>query len=264
MKAVKPVSLALGALGLGVMVFSYFMRDSDPATQGMPFPEITSDARQEGLPNAMTSADPTSGLNSVKTGPSPALTQPENDGREIPPLEYSLETRIELMQARRPDQSFDPVAVDQAVQQPAAWSVDPAVAESLGLDDEERYDGREFIRFSPLKLESMMPGDEMEIPLDQENATFNMVVDSVEVFPDGNVAWRGHLKDFPAENQISFTRGIDLTVGNITLPDKQFTVQAQGEKGWVVNSFTLFKGGDEHMFPVDDNGEDSSPQRTTN
>ena len=143
------------------------------------------------------------------------------------------------MQARRPDQSL--IGGGRSGCATTGCVVGrPAVAESLGLDDEERYDGREFIRFSPLKLESMMPGDEMEIPLDQENATFNMVVDSVEVFPDGNVAWRGHFKDFPAENQVSFTRGIDLTVGNITLPDKQFTVQAQGEKaGWLTASRSL-------------------------
>ena len=49
-------------------------------------------------------------------------------------------------------------------------------------------------------------------------------------------------KDFPEENQVSFTRGQDLTVGSIAVPDKQFTLQAQNELGWVVNSFTLFKG----------------------
>lgn len=261
MKSIKSFALTIGTVAVGVALFVYFTEvdvvDSDAVTA----PAVASTVK---LPAANLSVT-TQSVSTVSTPPAQTeqvdLSSVPGMNADVVTESYDLQTRIDQMQARREGQHFDQEAIKNAVQQRAAWEVDPAIADNLGLDDQERYDGREFIRFSPLKLESLMPGDEMEIPLAQQNATYQMVVDKVQVQANGNVSWYGHLKDFPMENQVSFTRGKDLTVGSIAVPDKQFTLQAQGGMGWVVNSYTLFKGKDEHLYP-EDGGEHGGHQHS--
>lgn len=255
MKSIRPLALTIGAVTVGMTLLAHFTEFNLHGSNDRSTSSISS------VVNSSSINNPAANNRVTKEAASTASTQKDNAAQkaDLPIASegnkgvvtegYTLQARVDQMQARRNGQHFDPDAIKSAVQQPSAWQVDPSVADSLGLDDQERYDGREFIRFSPLKLESLMPGDEMEIPVAQQNATYQMVVDNVQVHDDGNVSWTGHLKDFPLENQVSFTRGKDLTVGSITVPDKQFTLQAHGEMGWVVNSFTLFKGGDEHLFP---------------
>lgn len=265
MKSLKPFALTISAVAVGVALFAHFtefdVMDSNAFSASSAATAVNNSATNKGVTTQSVSAATTV---AAQNKPVDLPTEPEMD-KDVATDGYTLQARIDQMQARRVDQQFDPEAIKNAVNQPAAWEADPSIADNLGLDDQERYDGREFIRFSPLKLESLMPGDEMEIPLAQQNATYQMVVDNVQVHPDGNVSWYGHLKDFPLENQVSFTRGKDLTVGSIAVPDKQFTLQAHGEMGWVVNSYTLFKGKDEHLFPEEGDehgGHDHSHQHS--
>src|SRR5690606_32926926 len=74
-------------------------------------------------------------------------------------------SRFDEIRARRDGLHLDPEALLAAMHQPTAWTVDESQAEGLPLTDEERHDGREFIRFSPLKVETLVPGDVMEIPI---------------------------------------------------------------------------------------------------
>ncbi|MBU6952577.1 hypothetical protein [Hahella sp. HN01] len=159
----------------------------------------------------------------------------------------SIEFRMTEIEARRDGRAFDQEEVVRAMWEPSAWKSDDGIADQLELSDADRFDGREFIRFSPMKLESLMPGDEMEVPVLPQNATYQMVVDRVESHGDGNVTWYGHLKDFEQDNQVSFTRGENLTYGGVTTPEGLYVVEARGDKGWIVNSGTLFKGEDLHV-----------------
>lgn len=249
MKSLKKATLALGSLSLAITLVVAISK----IAQDSPKIAITPESEMSNSPSAVAAGGSTSAsVVSTRVPPSsnvPVKSPQNKNNTAIANESELLASRMDQMQTRRLGTHFNADEVKAAMAQPSAWQTDPSVADTLNLDEGERYDGREFIRFSPIKLESLVPGDVMEIPLAQQNATYQMVVDSVQVHDDGNVTWYGHLKDFPEENQVSFTRGQDLTVGSIAVPDKQFTLQAQNELGWVVNSFTLFKGGDEHLFP---------------
>ncbi len=158
-------------------------------------------------------------------------------------------SRFDEIRARRDGLHLDPEALLAAMHQPTAWTVDESQAEGLPLTDEERHDGREFIRFSPLKVETLVPGDVIEIPIWQANANYRMQVDRVEAHGDGNVTWYGHLKEFERDNQVTITRGESLTYGGITTPDALYVLEARGEKGWIADSGTLFKGEEVPVEP---------------
>ncbi|WKB50584.1 hypothetical protein [Eleftheria terrae] len=165
----------------------------------------------------------------------------------------TLATRLTEMAARRDGNSIDPAEALAAMQQPAAWQDDPSVAAQLPLSNEERTDGRSFMRFNPLKLETLMPGDTLDIPIKQANATYRMVVESVESHGDGSVTWTGKLRDFPQQNQVTLTQALGggdrkgLTHGGVTTPDESYVLQVYDNVGWMATSASLFKiRGDEH------------------
>ncbi|MES2819345.1 MAG: hypothetical protein V4812_10220 [Pseudomonadota bacterium] len=172
----------------------------------------------------------------------------------------TLDMRLTEMQARRNGEPFDAKQALAALQQPSAWQADDSVAEQLQLSAEERYDGRSFIRFNALKVETLMPGDTLEIPVQQANGTYRMLVENVEAHGDGSVTWRGTLQDFPKENQVMITQSKGITSGGIFTPDAPYVLQAHGEAGWIASTATLFKGEDTHLqLPPGVSGAPAAP-----
>lgn len=164
-----------------------------------------------------------------------------------------LPQRLAAMSARREGIAFDPQEVANALKSDVAWESDPSIADRLPLSDVERKDGREFVRMNPMKIEALMAGDEITLPIKQikTNALVRMVVDEVEQGMGGNLTWHGHLKNFETENQVSLTRGKTLIVGGVSTPDKNYVVQIDGDVGWVVDGFTIFKGKHDAIQPGD-------------
>ncbi|MDF3036692.1 MAG: hypothetical protein K0S28_1966 [Paucimonas sp.] len=249
----------LALLGIAVVaaigIAAYFARDNalDPS-QAKAAADVNS-----------TQAGPT--LTASQTGMSSAAAgTPSLSRMEIDRLTYNtasfkaapLSARLDTMSSRRPGRSFDPKEVAEALKSDKAWEVDASVAAKLPLNDEDRKDGRAFVRTDPLKIEALMPGDEMDLPIYEAKASgpLRMVVDRVEDDGKGNLTWYGHLKDFQTENQVSFTRGENLIVGGVTVPDKNYVIQIHDNIGWVANGFTLFKTKaiDDAIIPPDEGG----------
>lgn len=159
---------------------------------------------------------------------------------DYPTLDY----RLAEMKARRDGQDFDADKVRAALRMASAWSEDASVVSNLPADAADQNDGRAFIKFEPMKIESLMPGDELVLPVPQENREFNMVVETVEAHGDGVVTWRGHLKDFTEQNQVTISQARGNTQIGIFTPDAHYQVEVFDTQGWVVNSGNLFKGGD--------------------
>jgi hypothetical protein len=168
------------------------------------------------------------------------LTEEEAFGYNPDYPEFSM--RMDEVIARRDGQPVDVAAIKAALQQTSAWQDDDSVAEELDLEPEERFDGRVFIRFNPMKLESLVAGDSMEIPLTQLQRTFTFMVDSVEVHDNESVSWNGHLTELDEDNQVSFTQGNTLTYAGITTPAGLFVLQTDSGKGWIAEASSLFKG----------------------
>ncbi|MAM89608.1 MAG: hypothetical protein CME36_20100 [unclassified Hahellaceae] len=213
--------------------------DSAPVQQ----PSTSSGAEGEGS-KASSQSVGQAGTSSPPASLSPAEIE-LGDNPDYP----TLESRLTEMQARRENMTFDPAQVLAAIQQPSAWQADDSVAEQMDLADEDRYDGRTFIRFNAMKVETLMPGDTMEIPIEQANSIYQMVVDEVEDHRDGSITWRGHLQDFNEENQVMITQSDGVTYAGVFTPDAPYTIEARDDTGWVVSTGTLFKG-EEAPLPI--------------
>lgn len=185
----------------------------------------------------------------------------QNINEEYP----TLDSRVKEIagRGRSSINTLTPNVLIQNMSYSSAWQTVEEPSSDLPLTLEERYDGREFIRFNPLKIESLVPGDTLSIPVFQDNREYTMKVTSVEVYDDGNVTWYGLLEDFENLNQISITRAETLTMGEITTPNGHYTLEVRGSNGWIVNSGTLFKFQSDHediVFPKDEVGGDYKTQ----
>ncbi|MET1078596.1 MAG: hypothetical protein ABWY06_11325 [Pseudomonas sp.] len=156
----------------------------------------------------------------------------------------TLADRVGEVSARRNGQAVDVAALYAATQQKSAWKALDGVPEGFPLSVSEQYDGRQFIEINPMKIESLLPGDTLDIDIGQLNQSFTAVIDNVQAQPGNNVTWTGHLQNQETESQVVFTRGESLIVAGITTPQGHFEMEARGDKGWIVSSATLFKTPD--------------------
>ncbi|GAA3968290.1 hypothetical protein [Allohahella marinimesophila] len=164
-----------------------------------------------------------------------------------------LETRMIEMQARRDGKPFDAETVLAAIAAPAPWAVNDSAVAALELTAEEQHDGREFLSVDRMKIESLVPGDVVELPVAFEGGTMQMEVERVEVGTAGAVTWHGRITDFEEENQVSITQGAAITIGGITTPNGVYMVESRAEAGWIVPTGTLFKNTEEEdgILPPD-------------
>lgn len=152
-----------------------------------------------------------------------------------------LQTRLDAMRQRQPTRSFDAEQVVETMAQSEAWVRVETPPEELPLTPSEKFDGREYIRFNPLRIETLMPGDTLEIPVWQLGARYKMRVDYAETHANGSVTWHGHLENFNEPHRVTITVGDSLSLGGIETPSGHYVLQAHGESGWIASSETLFK-----------------------
>jgi hypothetical protein len=161
----------------------------------------------------------------------------------------TFKDRVYEVQARRNGQPIDAAQLWQASQQPNAWKPLADTPDSLNLTAEEMRDGRRFIEFNPLKLESLARGDTLEIDMGEAGKSFKVEIDGVRSEDDGrNVTWTGDSLDANYPGHLTITKGDTLIVGGITTPDAHYELQVHGNKGWIVSSATLFKGVDQQII----------------
>lgn len=192
------------------------------------------------------------------TQPAPAAAQAkpaQAETNNANPEGVSFDERLAAMQQRRPNQQFDPAAVEAAMQRQTAWAPAEEVPEDLPLQPEEFTDGRQFIELDSLKIETLMPGDAVKVTIDETGEDYNVTVDRVEKHDYNSISWYGHIEG--ADGQIysvSFTRGETLTVGGLDTPEGHYVLQAHGNNGWIASSALLFKidpNVDDAIYPHD-------------
>lgn len=171
----------------------------------------------------------------------PHKTTPQlsDDVRE----EYAhIADRLDAMQQRRPDRSFDPAEVEAATQRETAWAPAEETPHNLPLKPEELTDGREFIQLDSLKIETLMPGDSVKVAIQDTGEIYTVKMDRVEKHDYDSISWYGHIDGRDGQTyQVSFTRGESLTVGGLSTPDGHYVLQAHGNNGWLASSALLFK-----------------------
>ena len=247
----KTLSIVLLATAAAVSAFFVLHDASSPAPAQNPSP----------AENAITSGVAATGSNgdrpAGKGNLSKAELQAEYDLISDNPDYPQLEMRLDAMQKRHPNRSFEPEQVVATMGQSEAWVRIDTPPENLPLTPVEKSDGREYIRFAPLRVETLMPGDTLEIPIWQLGVRYKMRVDQTETHANGSVTWHGHLEDFAEPHRVTITVGNGLSVGGIETPRGHYVLQAIGESGWIASSETLFKrdetGTDMVVPPADGN-----------
>ncbi len=166
----------------------------------------------------------------------------KNEKEEIPAEYAHIEERLEMMQTRRPNQHFDPAAVAAAVNRDIAWETAEEAPSDLPLKPEELTDGRQFINFDSLKLETLMPGDDLKVTIDETGEDYLVTMDRVEKHDYDSISWYGHIDGADGQTyKVSFTRGKGLTVAGLDTPDGHYVLQSHGDNGWIASSGLLFK-----------------------
>lgn len=258
MKPIYPV-LAVGAIFLGTAVW---MSQSGEAPLDEKVPEQASmstdatsgidagpSAQQPSEHVEQQAAQATSETASVDSAVTDADLLQEQQLIELNPDYPTMAMRLHEMTARRDGQAFDPAKVRDALAASAAWEPSDDAGAGLGLTEEERNDGREFIEFKRMKLETLVAGDTLELPLNQSGQTYQAEITQALANSDGSVTWHGKLVDelgavtdeSGSAYNVTFTSGQRMASGGMFTPEGHFVIEAVGEQGWIANASTLFK-----------------------
>lgn len=196
---------------------------------------------------AETSSPKASGFSEmdVPSGPGHNTLSEKKTETAIP---QELKERMEAINIRRPNLKIDAETLQAKIAQTSAWSNTDTVPTHLPLKPEEFTDGRHFISVDDLKIETLMPGDKLDINIPDTNNTHEVVIDTVEKHDYNSISWYGHIVGADGQTySVSMTRGDTLTVGGFDTPDGHYVIQGQGKDGWIASSALLFK---EHVDPI--------------
>lgn len=171
--------------------------------------------------------------------------------------QVELNQRIQTMQARRPGERFDPEQVRDALARDTAWrEPDSDISADIPLSEEELYDGRQLIQFDRLKLETLLPGDTLDIEISDTGQRYTAIIERVQQHDYHSISWYGRIEGSDGQSySVNFTQGENLTLGGLDTPDGNYQLQAHGDSGWIASSGALFKipedGSTDAIYPSD-------------
>ena len=152
----------------------------------------------------------------------------------------TLDARITALETLYPQQSFKPNELVDLLAEPNAWQPTSAIQE-LPLTPEQRNDGRKFIELKPERLLVMLPGDSLELPIEQLGGNLQMKVDSREALPNGGFVLHGRLTNTDEVMRVTLTQTPGLSLAGIDTPKGHYVLQANDGQGWIASSDILFK-----------------------
>ncbi len=153
----------------------------------------------------------------------------------------TLESRLTALRELYPYREFSGDDVVDLMSRPNAWQPTSQVPDSLPLTDIQRNDGREFIELNPERLELLLPGDNIELPLERLGMHLKMEVDSREVLPGGGFTLHGRVLGTTELMRVTITQNAGLSIAGIDTPQGHVVLQANDDHGWIAASETLFK-----------------------
>lgn len=209
-------------------------------------PHQTTDIENSIAEQEQTSKPQTAGSfgGGIPSGTTAAATQKKEQA-----IPETIQERLDAINNRRPDLHIDSNTLQAKMAQTTAWSNTDTIPKNLPLKPEEFTDGRHFIAVDDLKIETLMPGDKLNINIPDTNNDHEVVIDTVEKHDYNSITWYGHINGADGQTySVSMTRGETLTVAGFDTPDGHFVLQGQGKDGWIASSSLLFK---EHTNPID-------------
>jgi hypothetical protein len=140
--------------------------------------------------------------------------------------------RLNAMSSRKNGKQYSTTEVMAALEQDHAWEDVYAASETLPLSETQKSDGRKFIKLNPLKIETLMRGDTLALPVTQLNQQFDMIVDRVEQNEEGTLMLYGHLSG-QTDHAIVIGQSDKYTHAEISTPTGPYELKVYGEAGWI-------------------------------
>lgn len=158
----------------------------------------------------------------------------------------TLDERMAELGKLRPGMQLSAEEVARLMEEPAAWAKGSFPPSDVDTPDERQRPAsdKQYIAFNANKIETLLPGDKLEIPIEAARATYVMTVESVENHGNGDVTWSGSLDDDSGTYPVSFTQNqAALTVGGVSTPSGHFLLEVRNGKGWILTSRVMGDGG---------------------
>lgn len=246
----KIVIAAVGVVVVAAGIYTYHESSRVAATDSVE--TLTAGNTQDATLNTPT-------ITSSKTN---AVTGAAHSSAGMGEFQY-VQDRLAIMRERRPNKDYDPDEVAAAMARTDAWTPLSSPPAGLPLSSEELADGREFIDFDSLKIETLVPGDTVKLAIDATGQQYDVKVDNVEKQDESRLTFSGHIEGYDGQSYfVSMTKGDVLTMGGIDTPDGHFTLQAHGDKGWVASSGALFKTHVEPIIPPSSDDQSAETNHT--
>lgn len=172
----------------------------------------------------------------------------------------TFKDRYNSILARRNGREYDADALYAAMQEPDAWKASEEAPEGYDLNEAEMNDGRQFVNVSNMKLESLAPGDTLDISIPNSDIDFKATITDVASSPDGSsITFNGTSNIEGSNDRITITKGDDLVVGGIFTETGLYQIEAKNGQGYIVSSATLFRHGQDQEVHVPQDLLDNPP-----
>lgn len=176
----------------------------------------------------------------------------------------TLQQRLDLINKRNPNIHMTAIQLQKLMDKPTAWQVQDDIVDQLKdkLEPNELKDGRKFIAIDPMKIETLLPNDNLQVNIPQLGKDLTLKIEDISV-ENGITSWQGKLINYPDLNTVSITQG---GVGNslitqigLNTPEGFYVVEGFNTAGWIVGGGTKFNKG-EMVETVDENGTVQKPE----
>lgn len=188
-------------------------------------------------------------INSKPINPEKADSRPSADFPTFPQNELyigldtpkeELQSRIKEIKARRPELDIEEKQLIAILSRTTAWAVDSAIADEFDMAEDKKNDGRSFIYFDRMKIETLIAGDTMDIFIPQSNEKHTMIVQKITKNSDDVITWSGVISDLEWGGQVEITQGKSLSYISIFARDMlHYTGEVNGSYGWIASSSEL-------------------------
>ncbi len=136
-----------------------------------------------------------------------------------------------------------PQEILNLLQRESAWEQKNQPSEVLRqrLNKEELADGRQFVQIEPKRIQLLLPGDRLNVPVPQVGKPLIMTVDRIESSNPDAISWIGKINNQTESSDVHITRSDDLLLATMLTSDGHYTLETIKNEGWVVQTSTLFK-----------------------
>ena len=121
---------------------------------------------------------------------------------------------------------------------PTAWA-EPEISPDLPQKYQRIGVSARALKIDHEKISALRSGDKIELPIPQLGQTFQMQVENVTRHGNGDRSLKGHIDDDETPYSVIMTEGKTITFATINTPGGSFTLEAEGDQGWIMSAADL-------------------------